>query len=142
MESAVRLGDAFDRDNVGSLGLHGQHVAGLHGAAVHMDGARAALCGVASDVGTCQAKRIADKVDEQRALFDLGACRLAVDGQGDLDGHDLTPSVKVEPFLGWRSNKFKRGLRYRVQAFVRIQEYFLSKDFPWTVSISKWCAAH
>jgi len=54
-----------------------------------VDSARAALCGVATDMGTCQAKRIADKVDEQRALFDFGARRLADDGQGDLGGQDF-----------------------------------------------------
>src|SRR5258708_39981492 len=74
-----------------------------------MDGVRAGRGGVACDVGSCEAKRIADKVDEQRALLDFGACRLAVDGQGDLDGHDLTPSVKVELFLGWRSNKMQKS---------------------------------
>ena len=52
MHAAVRTGNAFNRHNVGSIGLHCEHVAALHGPAVHVNRAGAALRGVASDVGT------------------------------------------------------------------------------------------
>ena len=51
--------EPFDGGDVGALGLHGEHVARLHGAAVQMDGAGAALRGVAADVGAGQAQLVA-----------------------------------------------------------------------------------
>src|SRR5690606_41309988 len=44
--------DAFDSGDVGSVGLHREHRAGLHGLSVDMDCAGSAVAGLAADVGS------------------------------------------------------------------------------------------
>ena len=61
-----------------AVGLRRQHGAGLHGAAVDMHRAAAALAGIAADVGAGEAEMVAQQIDQQRAVFDLArvaACR-------------------------------------------------------------------
>lgn len=49
-----------------------------------MDNTCAALTGVAANMRTCQAKMIAQKMDEESAVFDISGNSFAVDGE--LDG--------------------------------------------------------
>ena len=57
----VALGDAFDRGDVGAVGLAREHGAGLHRLAVDMDDAGAALAGVAADMGPGEAEVLAQE---------------------------------------------------------------------------------
>ena len=56
----------LSRPTRGRVRLRGEDVAGFHGAAVEVDGARAALRRVASDVGARQPEVHAQEVDQQR----------------------------------------------------------------------------
>ena len=78
MQRAIGLGQAFDGDDIGALCLHRQDVAAFHRATVQVNGAGAALTGVAADVSAGEAQVFADVVDQQRARLDFGADRLAV----------------------------------------------------------------
>ena len=64
-------------------GLRGQHGAGLHRLAVDMDDAGAALRGVAADMGAGQAEILAQEMDEQRSVLDIGRHSFAVHRQFD-----------------------------------------------------------
>jgi hypothetical protein len=57
----------FDRGDLMTFGLHGQHGAALHGLAVEVYGAGAALAGIAADMGAGQVELVADHVAEQGA---------------------------------------------------------------------------
>ena len=61
---------------VDAVRLHGEDVAGLDRAAVEMDGARAALRGVAADVRAGEPQLIAEKLDEQDVGFDVAVTAL------------------------------------------------------------------
>ena len=52
-------------DNVAAVGLHGEHGAGLHAVAVQVNGARAAVAGVAADHGADLAEPVTQVVHEQ-----------------------------------------------------------------------------
>ena len=100
MQAAVGGGNAFDGDDARALRLHREHVAALHRLAVHVDGAGAALGGVAADVRAGQAQMVADEVDEQRARLDFGGDRLAVDGQGKLNWTWVSSVVEYGVVVG------------------------------------------
>jgi hypothetical protein len=57
-----------------------------------MDDAGAALAGVTADVGAGQVQVIAQQMDEEGSILDLGGHRLAIDGQFD-GGHVQTLPV-------------------------------------------------
>src|SRR6476620_10283258 len=78
MQRAVRRGQPFDRQHVGALALQRQRGAGLHGNAVQMDEAGAALRGVAADMGACEPKMLAQELDQERAGVDIGGDGFAV----------------------------------------------------------------
>ena len=82
-QRAVGVGDAFDGGDVAALGLHREHGAGLHRHAVDIDGAGAAMGGLAADMGAGEREVLADEMHQERArldeAFDLGAV--------DLHGH-------------------------------------------------------
>ncbi len=91
MQRAVRGGQALDGGDRAALRLHGQHGAALHAVAVDMDDARAALAGVAADMGAGQAQLLAQQLHQQRAAFDLDRVWRAVHRQADL-GHGVSPN--------------------------------------------------
>ena len=72
-------GHALDRRDGAAVGLDGEHGARLHGVAVEMDGARAALGRVAADVGARQPEVLADDLDEEPPGFDVDVARYAID---------------------------------------------------------------
>lgn len=77
---------AVGRETLDGLDLmpvrhHCQCGARLHGLAVEMDDTGAALRGVAADMSTCQPQMLPQKLDEQRARFDLPCHRIAVHDQ-------------------------------------------------------------
>ena len=65
------------------VGLTGQHGAGLDRLAVDMHDAGAALAGVAADMGAGQAQVLAQELDEEGAVLDIGRDGLAVHRQFD-----------------------------------------------------------
>src|SRR4051812_46820621 len=91
MQGSVRFGHALDGEDVGAFGLHGDDRATFDRFAVHMDGARAALGGVAADVGAGQAQVLADQAHQEGALLDLGGNGFTVDFQRDFDCHAGPP---------------------------------------------------
>src|SRR5215475_13284088 len=82
-QRAVGIGHALDGRDIRALRLHGEHGAALHAHAVDIDGAGAAMGGLAADMGAGHLQVLADEMHEQRArldeAFDLGAV--------DLHGH-------------------------------------------------------
>jgi len=68
------------------MGHHRQRGAGLHGLAVEMHDAGAALRGVAADVGTGQPQMLAEKLHQKGARIDIRGDGFAIHDQGNL-GH-------------------------------------------------------
>ena len=64
----------------GPFGLHAQHQAGGHDAAVHDDGAGAAVAVVAAFLGAGQAEDVAQALEQALARLAEKLLRLAVDG--------------------------------------------------------------
>ena len=69
-ELAVRPGQALDGDDVGAVGLDGEHQARPDRLAVDEDGARAAHAVLAAEVGAGQPEVLAQGVGERLARLD------------------------------------------------------------------------
>ena len=78
MLTITRIAQTLDCVNHRTVGLDGQDRARLHGAAVQVHGARAALGGVASDMGTGDAEVLAQELDEQLSGLNVGPPLLTV----------------------------------------------------------------
>ena len=76
-------GEALDRRDLGAIGLDGEQRAGLDGAAVHEDGARAADAGLAPDVGPGQIADLAQEMNQQQPRLDVATMFAAVDAKSD-----------------------------------------------------------
>jgi hypothetical protein len=74
---------AFDRIDRRSVRLNGQDRARLHGSAVEVDSARAALGRVAADMRASDAEVIAQKVHKQPPRLNLSRPQLTVHSHGD-----------------------------------------------------------
>src|SRR6185437_575328 len=79
----VALRDALDGGDAGTRSLSRQHGAGLHGPAVDMDDAGAALAGVTADMGASKVEVFAQEMDQKRPVLDIDGDRLAVHCQFD-----------------------------------------------------------
>ena len=90
MERLGAGGHALDGGDGRAVGLDGQHRARLHGAAIDVDGARAALAGVAADVGAGEVQVLAQGLDEEPSGLDIELPLRSVDGQGDVFAHEPT----------------------------------------------------
>jgi hypothetical protein len=75
------------RQHRGAVRLRGEDGAGLHGIAIEMHGAGAALAGVAADVRARERKLVPQEIDQKRARIDVRGDLLAVDGKRKGDGH-------------------------------------------------------
>ena len=84
---AVDRRHPLDRRDVAAIGLDGEHRAGLDRLAVDVDGARAALAGVAADVGPGEVEVLADQLDQETSRLDIRLASLAVDRERDVLGH-------------------------------------------------------
>ena len=82
----VAVAQPLDRRDLAAVGLDREHRAALHGHAVHVHRAGAAVGRVAADVSARQAERVAQEVDEQQPRLDLCLARLAVHGHRDTYG--------------------------------------------------------
>ena len=93
------VGQAFDRQDVGAVGLHREHGATLHGLTVEVQAARTARRRVATDVGAGQSEGFAYVMDQQRAWLHFAFVNRAVDG--DVNLHDVIPPRNRRP--RWRA---------------------------------------
>src|ERR1041385_5822966 len=109
----LAFGDAFDGGDIGAVGLPDQHGAGFHRAAVDMHHTGAALAGVAADMGAGQAEMVAQQMDEERPVLDVGRNRFAVHGQFDCRHADTSRYFLIVPIRGTASRlcntDFRRG---------------------------------
>ena len=92
---AVAGRHALDGRDLAAVGLDREHRARLHGAAVEMDGAGAALAGVAADVRAGQVEVLAQGLDEQPSRLDVELPGRPVDRQLDVLAHGWTSSGYV-----------------------------------------------
>jgi hypothetical protein len=83
MLGTTGLAQALDRVDRCSVRLNGQDCARLHGAAIEMHGARAALARIATNMRTSDAKVITQEVHQQLPGVNLSLPPLAVDDHGD-----------------------------------------------------------
>src|SRR6266705_961496 len=81
------LGQALDRRDLRPIGLDGEDRAGLHAVAVELDGTRATVAGVATDMGPGQPRQLADVLHEQQPRFDLVLVPGAIDGDSNPAPH-------------------------------------------------------
>ena len=88
VERAVAGLHPLDRRDGRAVGLDRQHRAALHGLAVDVDGAGAALARVAADVGPGQLEVLAEELDEHPSRLDIPLPWLSVDDERDVLGHD------------------------------------------------------
>ena len=95
VQRAVVGGEALDGGDLAAVGLHGEHRAALHALAVEVDGAGAAVAGVAADDGADLAELFAQVVHEQRPGLDVVGVGDAVDGDIDLGHRASTERVAV-----------------------------------------------
>jgi hypothetical protein len=65
-------GKAFDGCYIRAIGLTNKHGARFYGAPVNVYGARAALAGVAPDMGTRKPEVISEEMNQQRPIFNVG----------------------------------------------------------------------
>ena len=76
-------GQAFDGEDVAAVGLHGEHRAGLDAVAVQVNGARAAVAGVAADHGADLAEPVTQVVHEEQPRLHLVRISRSIDGDSD-----------------------------------------------------------
>ena len=70
VQRAVRAGDALDGEDPGALGLHREHGAGFYRLAVEIDGAGAAMAGLAADMRAGEGGGVAQEMHQQGARLD------------------------------------------------------------------------
>src|SRR6266540_5175150 len=87
-------GQAFDRSELMTVGLHGEQRARLDRPIVQKHGAGAALARIAADVRTGQAEIFTYEVHEQIARFYIPGIARPVDRDGD--GDSLRHSASLE----------------------------------------------
>ena len=91
----VPLCDAFDGGDVGAVGLSDEHRAGFDRPAVDVHDTGAALAGVAADMGAGQIQMVAQQMDEEGSILDIGLDRLAVYRQFDCRHARYLPGVFI-----------------------------------------------
>src|ERR1044072_326781 len=113
------LRQALDRGDGCAFGLPGEHGAGLHGLAVHVDHAGAALRGVTPDMGAGETQALAQVLNQQSAGVGVRGDGLAVHRHRDC-GHIppprkagpkaliLRPNTPARPVPGAKSERFCR----------------------------------
>ena len=85
--------EPFDRRDGAAIGLDREACARPDGDAVEEHGARAALTGVASDLGAGRAAEVADEVHKQQTRLDLAVVPAPIDDDADGDVHAGTSNV-------------------------------------------------
>ena len=83
----VTVREPLDGLDLGAVGLDGEHRARLDRPAVHVDGAGAALAGVAADVRAGEVEVLAERLDEQPSRLDVELSRGPIDDERDMFAH-------------------------------------------------------
>src|SRR3954449_10885042 len=102
VQGSVGARHALDRLDLAAVGLDGEDGAALHGLAVEVDRARAAVRRVAAHMGAGEAETVANQVNEQQTRLDVELVPLPVDGEGNVDGAHSSPLKSRTP-VDWRS---------------------------------------
>src|SRR5712691_3568656 len=102
-------GKTFDRHHGRPVGLNGEDRAGLDRLPIDEDRTRAALAGVAADVGAGKAEVVAEKVNEEEAGLDLRVLLRAVDGEGNGMLHVNLRRVGGDGWVEERRRTYSRG---------------------------------
>ena len=89
--SVVAVGEALDGHDLGAVGLDREHRAGLDRPAVDVDGAGAALAGVAADVRAGQVEVLAQRLDEEASRLDVELAGRPIDDERDVFAHGHEP---------------------------------------------------
>src|SRR6478752_1455675 len=111
---AVAGGEALDRRDAAAVRLDREHRAALHGVAVDVDGAGAALARVAADVGAGELEVLPNELDEEASGLDVRLPSLTVDRERNMLGHQwsLLPLFGrwVAPGLRMRRGRCRRAV--------------------------------
>lgn len=75
--------DSFDRDDIATVALDGEHGARFDGESIDGDGAGTTERGFATAVGTSEKEVIAEEVNKEKPGFDFSGLLASVDGNGD-----------------------------------------------------------
>lgn len=76
--------DSFDRDDIATVALDGEHRARFDGESIDGDGAGTTERGFAAAVRAGEKKRVAEEMDEEKPGFDFSGVLASIDGNGDL----------------------------------------------------------
>ena len=77
MEFTV-IGHALNGPNLATVRLYGEDSTGFHGPAIQKDGAGAAFCGVAANMGPSEHQDVSDEMNQEQSRFYLSLVVLAV----------------------------------------------------------------
>ena len=89
--SSSPVGQALDGRDVGAVRLDGEHRARLDRPPIDVDGAGAALAGVAADVGAGQVEVLAQGLDEEASRLDVELPGRPIDDERDVFAHGHEP---------------------------------------------------
>ena len=84
VQGAIGLGQAFDRAELGAVGLHREKQASAHRLTIHQDGAGTTDTVLTAHMGAGEAEVVAQEVGQQQPRFDGSLVGLSVDLQRDL----------------------------------------------------------
>src|SRR6478672_10825339 len=87
----IAVGKALDGLDLRAVGLDGEHRARLDRPAIDVDGAGAALAGVAADVGAGQVEILPQRLDEESPGLDVELVGCAIDDERDVLAHGHVP---------------------------------------------------
>src|SRR6266446_4220507 len=91
MQGATAGREPFDRRDRRTVGHHGKNRTGLGGLSVDIDGAGAALRGVAADIGSREAEIVAQQMNQKLARFHGSGMAHPV----DVDRHDVSLFIGI-----------------------------------------------
>jgi len=111
-QKASWIGCSFDRGDLRAVGLDGQHGAGLHGLAIQVNGAGAALARVAAHVRAREPGQLADEMHEEEPGLDVMRVSDAIDGHGRFHCAYLLRRLDAD----WSLPPRHRGVRGRQSA--------------------------
>jgi hypothetical protein len=83
----LAISHAFDRCDVGAVGLNSEYRTRLYRLAVYMNGAGAAATGIATNMGACKPEGVAQVMNQQQARFYLVLMVFPIDFNMDFVAH-------------------------------------------------------
>src|SRR5271165_801601 len=135
MQRPIGIGETLDGEHIRPLDLPDEYGARLHGLAVDMHDAGAALRRVAAHMGAGEPQVLAQKLHQQRARVDITGDGFTVHRQGDV-GHGLPPQFAVEGLVFRADGRFRRRIRSNRRDFADVDgdkstlNWLFSRDQP------------